>query len=187
MGRLLSLKEYRDVLDNANPLLIKGKLTKAVGIILETRHPGLSIGKICRIRSKNSVMPADITAEVVGFNNGNAILMPYGDTSGISLESEVLLLDEEEKFPAGEELLGRVLDPFGSPIDEKGRIFCSDYAKISAEPPSPLSRKRINEVMDVGVRAVNSFLTIGKGQRIGIFAGSGVGCKSKFGIAVIGI
>ena len=190
MGRLLSLKEYGDAIDNANTLLVKGKLTKAVGLVLETKHPGLSIGKICRIKSKKSGIFAavtsditsDITAEVIGFNNDKAILMPYGDISGISLESEVLLLDEEEKFPAGEELLGRVLDPFGNPMDEKGRIFCGDYAKISAEPPSPLSRKRINEVMDVGVRAVNSFLTIGKGQRIGIFAGSGVGKSTLLGM-----
>ena len=188
MGRILSLKEYEDALDNADPLLVKGKLTKAVGLVLETTHPGLSIGKICRIKSKKSgifsgiAADAGITAEVIGFNNDKAILMPYGDTSGISLESEVLLLDEEEKFPAGEELLGRILDPFGNPMDEKGRIFCCDYAKISAEPPSPLSRKRIGEVMDVGVRAVNSFLTIGKGQRIGIFAGSGVGKSTLLGM-----
>jgi flagellum-specific ATP synthase len=169
-------------------LVIKGKLTKAVGLVLETTHPGLSIGKICRIKSKKTgilsgtAADAGITAEVIGFNNDKAILMPYGDTSGISLESEVLLLDEEEKFPAGEELLGRILDPFGNPMDEKDRIFCSDYAKIFAEPPSPLSRKRISEVMDVGVRAVNSFLTIGKGQRIGIFAGSGVGKSTLMGM-----
>ena len=188
MGRILSLKEYEDALDNAETLVIKGKLTKAVGLVLETTHPGLSIGKICRIKSKKTgilsgtAADAGITAEVIGFNNDKAILMPYGDTSGISLESEVLLLDEEEKFPAGEELLGRILDPFGNPMDEKDRIFCSDYAKIFAEPPSPLSRKRISEVMDVGVRAVNSFLTIGKGQRIGIFAGSGVGKSTLLGM-----
>ncbi|MHB1697363.1 MAG: FliI/YscN family ATPase [bacterium] len=182
MGRLLNLQEYNDCLENANPLLIKGKLTKAVGLVLETKHPGLSIGKICRIKSKKSGGAEDITAEVIGFNNDKAILMPYGDISGISLESEVLLLDEEEKFPAGEELKGRVLDPFGNPLDDKGRIICKDYARIANEPPSPLSRKRIQEVMDVGVRAVNSFLTIGKGQRIGIFAGSGVGKSTLLGM-----
>jgi flagellum-specific ATP synthase len=182
MGRLIDLKEYADALDGANTLLIKGKLSKAVGLVLETKHPGLSIGKICSIKNKKNGSLSDITAEVIGFNNGKAILMPYGDIGGISLESEVLLLDEEEKFPAGEELLGRVLDPFGNPLDGKGRIFCTDYAKIVNEPPSPLTRKRIKEVMDVGVRPVNAFLTIGKGQRIGIFAGSGVGKSTLLGM-----
>lgn len=140
MGRILSLKEYEDALDNAEPLLIKGKLTKAVGLVLETTHPGLSIGKICRIKSKKSgifsgiAADAGITAEVIGFNNDKAILMPYGDTSGISLESEVLLLDEEEKFPAGEELLGRILDSFGNPMDEKGRIFAGITQKYQPNP-----------------------------------------------------
>ncbi len=182
MERLLNLKEYENLLDDANPMLIKGKITKAVGLILEAKHPGLSIGKICRIKSKNPASSGGITAEVIGFNDDRAILMPYGDISGISLESEVVLLEEEEKFPAGGELLGRVLDPFGDPMDDKGKIQCGGYAKIVNEPPSPLSRKRIREVMDVGVRAVNSFLTIGKGQRIGIFAGSGVGKSTLLGM-----
>lgn len=184
MGRLLNLAEYNDSLKDANLLVIKGKLTKAVGLVLETKHPGLSIGKICRIKNKKSggAEAEDITAEVIGFNSDKAILMPYGDITGISLESEVLLLDEEEKFPAGEELKGRVLDPFGNPLDGKDKIICKDYAKIANEPPSPLSRKRIQEVMDVGVRAVNSFFAIGKGQRIGIFAGSGVGKSTLLGM-----
>jgi flagellum-specific ATP synthase len=108
--------------------------------------------------------------------------MPYGDISGINLESEVILLDEEEKFPAGQELKGRILDPFGNPLDDKGKITCGDFAKIFNDPPPPLSRKRIQEVMDVGVRAINSFLTICKGQRIGIFAGSGVGKSTLLGM-----
>ena len=183
MGKFINLGEYRDLLERANPCLIKGKVTKAVGLVLETRHPGLSIGKICRIENKKSGNQSEsITAECIGFNNDKAILMPYGDISGISLESDVLLLDEEEKFPVGEELKGRVIDSFGNPLDDKGKIRCMDYAKIANEPPSPLSRKSINEVMDVGVRAVNSFLTIGKGQRIGIFAGSGVGKSTLLGM-----
>ena len=182
MGRLINLKEYAGLLQESNPMLVKGKIVKAVGLVLEAKHPDLSIGKICRIKGKNGVSSEGITAEVIGFKDDRAILMPYGDIGGISLESEVILLEEEEKFPAGEELLGRVVDPFGNPLDDKGKIQCGGYAKIVNEPPSPLSRKRINEVMDVGVRAVNSFLTIGKGQRIGIFAGSGVGKSTLLGM-----
>lgn len=183
MGRLINLREYGDSLENATLFLIKGRLTKAVGLILETKHPALSIGKICRIKSEgrdNGL--GDVIAEVIGFNQDKTILMPFGDTSGISLESEVTLLDEEEKFPVGEALKGRVMDPLGNPIDGKGEIHCKDYAKIINDPPSPLSRKRIREVMDVGVRAINSFLTVGKGQRIGIFAGSGVGKSVLLGM-----
>ena len=182
MGRLINLEEYAGLLQDSNPMLIKGKIVKAVGLVLEAKHPDLSIGKICRIKGKNDVSPEGITAEVIGFKDDRAVLMPYGDIGGISLESEVILLEEEEKFPAGEELLGRVVDPFGNPLDDKGKIQCGGYAKIVNEPPSPLSRKIINEVMDVGVRAVNSFLTIGKGQRIGIFAGSGVGKSTLLGM-----
>ncbi len=183
MGRLINLREYSDLLENATLFLIKGRLTKAVGLILETKHPALSIGKICRIKSvgRNNEL-GDVIAEVIGFNQDKTILMPFGDISGISLESEVTLLDEEEKFPVGEALKGRVIDPLCNPIDGKGEIHCKDYAKIINDPPSPLSRKRILEVMDVGVRAINSFLTVGKGQRIGIFAGSGVGKSVLLGM-----
>lgn len=183
MGKFIDLTEYRDALLNANLRLVKGKVNKAVGLVLETKHPGLSIGQICRVESKKSGQgPADITAEVIGFSNDKAILMPYGDIAGISLDSDVILLDEEERFPAGDELLGRIVDSFGNPLDGGRRINCREFAKISNEPPPPLSRKRINEVMDVGVRAVNSLLTIGRGQRIGIFAGSGVGKSTLLGM-----
>lgn len=182
MGNIIKLDEYLSSADYINRFPVKGKITKAVGIVLETRHPLLSIGKICQVRAGSQNDSPYILAEVVGFNAGKAILMPYGDISGVSLDSEVLLLDEEEKFPAGFELMGRVLDSFGNPLDEKGPIICKDYAKIVNEPPSPLSRKRINAVMDVGVRVVNSLFSIGRGQRIGIFAGSGVGKSTLLGM-----
>jgi type III secretion system ATPase, FliI/YscN (EC 3.6.3.15) len=182
MGKIINLKEYNGLLKSVDRFIIKGKLTKAVGLVLEVKHPVLSIGKICKIQSKNQAKRECVLAEVIGFNNDKAILMPYGDISGINLESEVILLDEEEKFPAGPELKGRVLDPFGNPLDDKGKITCRDFAKIFNDPPPPLSRKRIQEVMDVGVRAINSFLTICKGQRIGIFAGSGVGKSTLLGM-----
>ncbi len=182
MGKIINLKEYSGLLKSVDRFIIKGKLTKAVGLILEAKHPALSIGKICKIQSKNRAKRECVLAEVIGFNNDKAILMPYGDISGINLESEVILLDEEEKFPAGPELKGRILDPFGNPLDDKGKITCGGFAKIFNDPPPPLSRKRIQEVMDVGVRAINSFLTICKGQRIGIFAGSGVGKSTLLGM-----
>ncbi len=182
MAKLVNLKEYIDILQNIDRFVIKGKLTKAVGLVLEAKHPSLSIGKICKIKSKNATDTRHVLAEVIGFNNDRAMLMPYGDISGISLESEVLLLDEEEKFPAGDELKGRVLDPFGNPLDDKGKVICNDFVNIFNEPPPPLSRKRIVEAMDVGIRSINALFTIGKGQRIGIFAGSGVGKSTLLGM-----
>jgi flagellum-specific ATP synthase len=183
MGKIINLGEYLDSANNTNTYIISGNITKAVGLAIETTHPYLSIGKICKIiNNAKTGNEQFLTAEVVGFKDGKAILMPYGDISGINQDSKVILLDEEEKFPVGDNLKGRVVDAFGNPMDNKGKIICADYAKIVNDPPSPLSRSRIKEVMDVGVRAINSLFTIGKGQRIGIFAGSGVGKSTLLGM-----
>ncbi|MCL4546748.1 MAG: FliI/YscN family ATPase [Deltaproteobacteria bacterium] len=183
MGKIINLGEYLDTANNTDTYIISGNITKAVGLAIETTHPYLSIGKICKIiNNAKTGNEQFITAEVVGFKDGKAILMPYGDISGINQDSKVILLDEEEKFPVGDNLKGRVVDAFGNPIDNKGKIICADYAKIVNDPPSPLSRSRIKEVMDVGVRAINALFTIGKGQRIGIFAGSGVGKSTLMGM-----
>ncbi|RZD16171.1 MAG: FliI/YscN family ATPase [Candidatus Acididesulfobacter guangdongensis] len=190
MGKIINLKEYFDALNNTETYIINGNITKAVGLAIETTHPYLSVGKICKIinnNNGNNSKTADgneefITAEVIGFKDGKAILMPYGDISGINQNSKIILLDEEEKFPVGDNLKGRVVDAFGNPMDDKGKVICSDYARIINEPPSPLSRSRIKEVMDVGVRAINALFTVGKGQRIGIFAGSGVGKSTLMGM-----
>ncbi|MHB8282207.1 MAG: FliI/YscN family ATPase [bacterium] len=183
MGKIINLREYIDSANNTDTYILSGNITKAVGLAIETTHPHLSIGKICKIiNNAKTDNEQFIKAEVIGFKDGKAILMPYGDISGINQDSKVILLDEEEKFPVGDNLKGRVVDAFGNPMDNKGKIICADYAKIVNDPPSPLSRSRIKEVMDVGVRAINALFTIGKGQRIGIFAGSGVGKSTLLGM-----
>lgn len=156
-----------------------GKVSKVVGLTVESVGPPAKLNDLCEIISKDGL--TKVNAEVVGFKDNLVLLMPFDTVDGIGLGSIVRNTGEVLKVPVGEGLLGRVLDGIGRPLD--GSAFdLPDHYPINANSPDPLERKLISEVLPLGVKAVDGLLTIGKGQRIGIFAGSGVGKSTLLGM-----
>ncbi|WP_297452786.1 FliI/YscN family ATPase [Persephonella sp.] len=153
---------------------VKGKITGVTGPIIEAYLPRVSIGDSCIIEN-------GIEAEVVGFKDGKTLLMAYDDTKGIAVGSWIEALQEPVRVGVGKDLLGCVVDAFGKPLNKEN--FTPEYLYyIKNEVVNPLKRERIREPLDTGVRTINSLLTIGKGQRIGIFAGAGVGKSTLLGM-----
>ena len=152
-----------------------GRITNVVGLILEARIPNIALGGLCSIYPSFDSEP--IGAEVVGFNGENVLLMPLGDVRGVRPGSRVKLEESQPYISVGNELLGRVLDGMGNPIDGKGEIKFKNNEKnyLYQMPPDPVSRRMIDKPLDLGIKAINCFITCGEGQRIGIMAGSGVG------------
>ncbi|WP_456464448.1 FliI/YscN family ATPase [Persephonella sp.] len=153
---------------------IKGKITGVTGPIIEAYLPKVSIGDSCILENK-------IEAEVVGFKEGKTLLMAYDDTKGISVGSWIESSQEPVSIGVGEDLLGCVVDPFGKPLNRDDFVASYQYY-LKNEIVNPLKRARITQPLDVGIRSINALLTIGKGQRIGIFAGAGVGKSTLLGM-----
>lgn len=168
------------IVRQANPLKYSGKVHKIAGLTVEATGPAVQIGEMCRIYtlSGESYMPA----EVVGFREGSVLLMPYGNLSGVGPGSRIVSTNRTLRVPVGESLMGRVLDGMGNALDEGPPIAPEEYYGIDNQPPNPLSRPMIEEVLPLGVRAIDGLLTCGRGQRIGIFAGSGVGKSTLLGM-----
>lgn len=156
-----------------------GKVAKVVGLTVESTGPSAKLNDLCHIITKetNNI----INAEVVGFRDDRVLLMPYDQTGGVGLGSRVENTNAPLRVPVGRELLGRTLDGLGCPIDGEGIDLKASYS-VEAAPPDPLKRKIIDEVLPLGVKAVDGLITVGKGQRIGIFAGSGVGKSTLMGM-----
>ncbi len=178
MRSCISIDKYRHLLD-MDFSLHYGKVTKVVGLTIESVGPPCKLGDLCEIRSKDG--SSQVKAEVVGFRDSSVLLMPFDSVDGIGLGATVRNTGEVLKVAVGPELLGRVLDGIGRPMDE-GEIVCKNAYPIDAMSPDPLKRKLISEILPLGVKAVDGLLTIGKGQRIGIFAGSGVGKSTLLGM-----
>jgi flagellum-specific ATP synthase len=168
------------VLQDTDPALSFGKVAKVVGLLVEGRGMKASLGSFCRLLSDDD--EAGIPAEVVGFRNGSVLFMPYGEMRGIRPGNLIQNSNTPPLFPVGRQMLGRVLDAFGQPMDSGPPLAPSQYYPLHAQPLNPLKRPRIHEPMDVGIRAINSLLTLGKGQRVGIMAGSGVGKSTLMGM-----
>ena len=158
-----------------------GKVTRVVGLIAEGQGIRPPVGSVCHLlpEDKDST---PIPAEVVGFKEGRCLFMPYGDMRGIRPGSLIKNSAAPPHIPVGPGLLGRTLDAFGEPIDGKGMIAAESYAPLYRTPPNPMERPRIDQPLDVGVRAINGLLTLAKGQRVGIMAGSGVGKSTLMGM-----
>ena len=157
-----------------------GRITRFVGLAVESRGPDAHVGEICEIRSRDRASRA--LAEVVGFSEDHVLLMPYGDLFGIESGSEVMATGETAQAVAGPHLLGRVIDGFGAPID--GRPLDGVGIKYPLYPPplNPLERGMVRDIFECGVRAIDTLLTIARGQRVGIFSGSGVGKSTVLGM-----
>ncbi len=168
-------------IEELQPLAAVGRVQEQVGLLVRSRGPECPVGSICRLISPTP--PAELTAEVVGFREGQVMLMPYGELRGVHPQMRVVLAEHQASIRVGPGLLGRVLDGLGRPLDQKGafRGVAASYP-LYGQPPNPCFRKRISQPLDVGIRAINGALTLGKGQRIGIFAGSGVGKSTLLGM-----
>ena len=171
--------KYLDKVNACQPLLLEGRIVKVAGLVAEATGPGLSVGSLCAIQNPGG---EDIQAEVVGFKGKRIVVMPYGDLQGVMPGSRVVDLHQNPKAPVGEGYLGRVIDGFGRPLDGGPMIKPSAEHSLYGSVLNPLKRGMITEVLDVGVCSINAMMTVGKGQRIAIMSGSGVGKSVLMGI-----
>lgn len=178
MGKL-NVDKFNILLDK-NYTVHYGKVSKIVGLTVESVGPPCRLNDLCEIVSKDKTTV--VRASVVGFKDNKVLLMPYDSVDGIGLGATVKNTGEVLRVKVGYKLLGRVLDGLGRPIDDIDTLEYEDEYPIDEQPPDPLKRKLIDEVLPLGVKAVDGLLTIGKGQRIGIFAGSGVGKSTLLGM-----
>ncbi|MCK5145295.1 flagellar protein export ATPase FliI [bacterium] len=179
-GSPIRLERYLKALGRIRPTRLGGRVSQVVGVIVESVGPMMNIGDVGWIVSKDG--QNRILAEVVGLRGNKILLMPFGPIAGISAESEVIAGSEPVSVPVGEHLLGRILDGMGRPIDSKGPLIVSERRAIHSDPPDPMKRKRIEKPIATGIRAIDGMLTCGEGQRVGIFAGSGVGKSVLLGM-----
>jgi len=173
------LAQQKLKLDNVNSIVVEGRLTRMVGMTLEAVGINVNIGERCQIETSTGRLE---DAEVVGFSDDRVFLMPIGSIQGLGPGARVIPTRHDARISVGENLLGRVLDGQGQPIDGKGPIHCLETRSLAAQTINPLKRKPIKEALDVGVRSINSVLTVGRGQRMGLMAGSGVGKSVLLGM-----
>ncbi|MBF0145772.1 MAG: FliI/YscN family ATPase [Magnetococcales bacterium] len=157
-----------------------GRVSQVVGLLIESSGPAASIGDLCEVIPDGDAEP--LKAEVVGFRNNSLLLMPLGSLKGIHPGSLIVSESQSEKVGVGPELLGRVLGPLGQPIDNGPPIHTHEWMPLYSDPINPMLRRRIDQPLDIGIRAINALLTLGRGQRIGIFSGSGVGKSTLLGM-----
>ena len=173
-----SAVHYLDQIEQIDPVPIRGRISRVIGLTVEGFLENCVIGDICELIGRKE----RILAEVVGFREKTVLLMPFSELTGVGHGTSVINLGGQAHVPVGEAFLGRVIDGLGHPIDGLGPITASDHYPLYASPPSHLERARILEPLDLGIRSINSLLTVGRGQRMGIFAGSGVGKSVLLGM-----
>lgn len=172
--------KYRSAVSECSILSQQGKVTQVIGLVISSTGPSTSIGELCKIYPQEG--GEAVLAEVVGFKDRQVMLMPLGEMRGINPGSVVRATGDTLTVGVGDELLGRVVGGLGQPIDGKGVLHCETMRPIYANPPHPLKRKRITAPMLTGIKAIDTFATCGLGQRLGIFAGSGVGKSVTLGM-----
>lgn len=174
------LRKYHDLLKKSNYVRYYGKVSKVVGLTIESDGPEVDVGELCMIHASKG--RRKIRSEVVGFRDNKVLLMPLGEMTGVGPGNLVVASDTVLKVGVGDDLTGRVLDGLGYPLDDKDPFKPTQYYPIDSKPPHPLKRKRITEPLVLGIKTIDGLLTVGKGQRIGIFAGSGVGKSTLMGM-----
>lgn len=177
---MLDIQKYHRTISDTDLIRVYGKVTQILGLIIEGHGPGSSIGELCDIYTKWG--KESVEAEVVGFKGERIQLMPLGETRGFSPGSKIVAKRHKAQIKVGAGLLGRILDGFGNPIDNKGDIVEKLSYPIYSDPLNPMDRRRIERPLDLGIKALNGVLTCGQGQRLGIFAGSGVGKSVLLGM-----
>ena len=169
---MIDFEKFHTALHDVNLLSYKGSILRVSGLTVESNGPAIGLGEMCQIQLRNGKV---ILAEVIGFRVGHLVLLPLEQIDGICPGDTVIALDKPRTIHLDESILGRVLDGLGRPIDGLGPLTGRDKKHLDNTCPPPLSRKMISEPLPLGIRAIDGLLTCGKGQRIGIFAGSGVG------------
>jgi flagellar protein export ATPase FliI len=178
----IDISRYLDDIDTISPVEVRGKVTGLVGLIVKAAVPEVWVGELCLINTPHSSQP--VKAEVVGFRDSEVLLMPLGDLTNIGMNCEVIPTGYSLTVKVGDELLGRVLNGLGEPIDAstKGPLTCTQEYPVHNDPPDPMKRERVLKPMEIGIRAIDGLLTVGQGQRIGIFAAAGVGKSTTLGM-----
>jgi flagellum-specific ATP synthase len=171
---------YLGKLRHIDLLKVNGRVTQVIGLVIESIGPNCSLGEVCMVKSKGG--DTVCVSEVVGFRNNRVLSMVLGDAGSVSPGSEIVATSRVLSASVGNGLLGRVLDGLGKPIDGRGPIIAESIRSIYAPPPNPLERLPISEPIATGIRSIDTMLTCGKGQRVGIFAGSGVGKSVTLGM-----
>src|SRR6056297_2069801 len=175
-----NLEKIEKTIENTKVNREFGYITRVVGLIIESIGPEVSIGELCYIKSSEG----DIEAEVVGFNDNKVLLMPIGVMKGITPGAKVIASGSELKIKVGNSLLGEVLDGLGKPLtSDLNKYKNLKEVSVNRQPPDPLKRQRIKEPLSLGIKSIDGLLTCGRGQRLGIFAGSGVGKSTLLGMA----
>ena len=177
---MLNLTERLDQIADLDSIAVRGRVAQAVGLVVEGYGPMHSIGELCEIVREDGT--DRVLAEAVGFRDQRVLLMPLGEMRGIGPGSHLIMQGRTASAPVGPGLLGRVLDGLGLPLDGKGPVSTESEYPLYAAPLNPMHRRRITHPLDLGVRTINGFLTCGRGQKVGIFAGSGVGKSVLLGM-----
>lgn len=176
------LRAYRDALAAAEFAERTGEVRRLQGLALEAEGPDVEVGEMCRVLPRTEGSGTPVLAEVVGLAPSRVVLMPYGSLRGIGAGSPVVALGVQNGIAVGAQLLGRVIDSFGQPLDGRPLVPLPERRPLQTAAPNPMNRPRIRRVLETGVRAIDGLLTLGEGQRVGIFAGSGVGKSVLLGM-----
>ncbi|MBI9074729.1 MAG: FliI/YscN family ATPase [Desulfatibacillum sp.] len=175
----MDFSAYENAVQASLPIMPEGKVDQVIGLIVEGYGPQMSVGAVCDLVTAHG---ARIPAEVVGFKEKRMLLMPYGEMRGIQLGCRIVPRQQQPLVPVGDAFIGRIIDGLGQPMDDKGPIASTDMYPLYADVVNALHRRSITKVSDVGIRVINSFITVGQGQRVAIMAGSGVGKSVLMGM-----
>lgn len=190
------LEGYSDAISLPGQPILEGRLLRMVGLTLEAEGLRAAVGSRCLVINDDSYHPVQVEAEVMGFSGGKIYLMPAGSLAGIAPGARVVPLPDAGRLPMGMSMLGRVLDGTGRALDGKGGMKAEDWVPMDGPAINPLNRDPISQPLDVGIRSINGLLTVGRGQRLGLFAGTGVGksvllgmmtCFTEAEIIVVGL
>ncbi len=179
MNNITDFSPYIKLINSTDPIRIHGRITEVIGLLIESIGPPASVGDVCIIEHNDNIIGR---AEVVGFRKNRTLLMALGPLEGIHPGYSIVSTKNPLLIDVGKCLLGRILDGLGKPLDKKGGLLSETKRSIFSQVPNPLARKRIKEYFETGIRSIDSMLTLGKGQRIGIFSGSGVGKSVLLGM-----
>ena len=176
----MNLDKYIEAVDWITPFEVRGRVTELVGLLIRANVPGVRVGEICLISSPHQV--GELKAEVVGFRGNEVILMPLGEIGDVAMGADVVSTGKSLRVKVGDALLGRVLNGLGEPIDKSSSTdFVAEY-NVMSSPPDPMLRTRVTKPFSTGVRAIDGILTVGMGQRVGIYSAAGVGKSTLLGI-----